>query len=299
MGLFGFGKKKSQEKLEAEREELLASLPPSDGPLWAGPPEKAIEFVRKKIMRPEWNDDNIKMNDEWHELTEEPWYEYFVCTNTSLYKTHEGSKVRVFPAIDFLECASELGSGDAAFLAGVMHEHGMCGLDPKEGAQYKWYDIAKGRDCRLLKALEILKTDMITWPRASTDQSETLAINMWYVSMRDFPWRHKAEVCLTEEDYSLLNWVASLLVCYYCSKEHPLSMLLLLKILSNPEQKENINVRNFFTYDGGGRYIKWGGFGEPSDAAIKKKVARMESVFSERLENGDPLYAGAVEAMQK
>ncbi len=101
-----------------------------------------------------------------------------------------------------------------------------------------------------------------------------------------------------EEDYSLLNWVSSLLLCYYCSKEHPLSMLLMIKILSNPQQKDDVGVKNFFAYDGGGRYIKWGGFGEPSDESIRKKVARMASTFNERMENGDPLYVGALEAIQ-
>lgn len=148
------------------------------------------------------------MNYEWWEL-EKDWYEYYVYTNTSLYKTYVGSKARMF-------------------------------------------------------------------------------------SMKE-QWQPRAEENLTEEDCSLLNGVSSMLLCHYCSKEHLLSMLILIKILSNQHMKDTVVVKNFFAYDGRAYYIKWGGFENPNDEAISKKV----TIFNEKKERGDPFCVGVLEVTQE
>ncbi len=95
-----------------------------------------------------------------------------------------GEGTTYLTASEFLMGASEWGSGDAAFLLGAMHEHGMEDFNPDSGEQYNWYEIAKGGECRLMQALELLKTDMVFWRDAGNSQEESLAINMWYVSCK-------------------------------------------------------------------------------------------------------------------
>ncbi len=249
MGLFG--RKKQDEPYYATIQEFLQSEPT----------ESLMNYARElcKFERVIENGNvdsvyQLRIQDYYKVKIEDSWFGVVSLSRKVPKNIKHSAKPNALVAFQELEARGE--DPNAAFIHGMMYEHGVCSATPKDaGEARRLYNIAEAQGSKLVNVRDFLADNRLEMPaQCWSDMGELLAFNLFPTRLKNHSMPEVRELydTLSQRDIEDLKLAATLAMVYYQSIGYPFSIGMLggqiiLKTTNKSVWKESRPITDNFT----------------------------------------------------